>query len=83
MLTLFGVLVDIHLLTIDRLLLAGLRFADLIASDPDLAIGEGETEHMVYKGLDLARTLGDSEHLGEELLDESQMGLFFESSVEG
>ena len=68
---------------ISRLLLAGLALVDLEHPDPDLAVGHGEAHDVVDKGLDFSARLGHAEDLGEELLDDAQMGFFLKGGVEG
>lgn len=46
-------------------------FADLVASDPNFAVGDGEAHDVVDKGLCFAGTLGDTEDVCEKFSDEN------------
>ena len=74
-------LVDIHIVAIDWLLLACLGLIDLVNANPDLAVRDRESHHVVYKWLGLARVLGNAEDLGEKLLDDAEMGLLVERCI--
>lgn len=65
------------------ILLASFCLVDLVTSNPDLSASNGEGHDMVDKRLGLARTLWDTKSLGEQLLDEFEVGLGFERGVEG
>lgn len=59
-----------------------LALVDLIASDPDLAVGQSEGHDMVDEGLAFPGALGNSEGVREEFFDQLQMRLCVEVGVE-
>ena len=56
--------------------------ADLVITDPDAAVGDGEAHDVVDEGFGAARALGHAEHVKEHLLDEPQVRLSLEGRVE-
>lgn len=60
----------------------GLGLVNLVISDPDLAVRNGECHNMVDKGLAFPGTLRNSKGLQEHLLDDLEVGLLVECGIE-
>lgn len=63
-------------------MLRGFGLGDLVAADPDFAVGEGEAHDVVGEGLDFAAAGRHAEGVCEELFHDAGVGLLVEAGVE-